>query len=247
MLVLFTDFGQPYTGQMRAVLAREAPGVPVIDLFTDLAAWDVRAAAYLLAAYCEAFPEDSVFLSVVDPGVGGDRAALAVAADGRWFVGPDNGLFTMIARRALGLRCWELLWRPERLSKSFHGRDLFAPVAARLTGGGREPPAGMAREIAFPAGPGDDWPDDLARVVYIDGFGNAITGLRAQTLDPAVTPKVRGQALSRGETFSDLAPGDAFWYENANGLVEIAVNQGRAADQLGLAVGDPVDMQRGFG
>ena len=156
MIVLFTDFGQPYTGQMRALLAREVPGTAVVELFTDLAAWDVRAAAYLLAAYGAEFPIGSIFLSVVDPGVGGERAALVIEADKRWYVGPDNGLFELVARRAEKLRCWQITWAPERLSNSFHGRDLFAPLAARLAGSWTEPPAEVGTEGPFPQGVGSD-------------------------------------------------------------------------------------------
>jgi hypothetical protein len=242
MIVLFTDFGQPYIGQMRALLAREAPGVPVVELFTDLAAWDVRAAAYLLAAYGAEFPAGSIFLSVVDPGVGSERAALVLEADGRWYVGPDNGLFELVARRAEKLRCWVITWVPERLSSSFHGRDLFAPLAAQLAGSWREPPPEVGTEGPFPQGAGSDWPDDLARVIYIDGFGNAITGLRARHIAPGRGLKVGGRELLQGRTFSDLAPGAAFWYENANGLAEIAINRGRASEVLGLAVGDGIEL-----
>ncbi|MDH3597421.1 MAG: SAM-dependent chlorinase/fluorinase, partial [Rhodospirillales bacterium] len=141
MIVLFTDFGLdgPYVGQMKAVLHAEAPGVPLIDLMADAPAFDARAAAYLLAAYAPAFPAGCVFLAVVDPGVGGPRLPLAVEADARWFVGPDNGLLAPTARRAEAARTWQVTWRPDRLSASFHGRDLFAPVAARLALG-EEPP-----------------------------------------------------------------------------------------------------------
>jgi S-adenosylmethionine hydrolase len=241
MIVLFTDFGLagPYVGQMKAVLQRAAPAVPVIDLFADAPAFDAQAAAYLLAAYAPEFPEGTVFLAVVDPGVGGTRAPLAVRADGRWYVGPDNGLFAMVARRAGAAQAWEITWRPERLSASFHGRDLFAPVAARLALG--EPPPGDERG-AFPPGdgPGADWPDDLGRIVYIDRFGNAMTGLRAAVLGPGARLEAGGRRLARARSFSDLPPGEPFWYENANGLAEIAVNRGRATDELGLAVGTGV-------
>src|SRR5436309_695810 len=101
MIVLFTDFGLegPYTGQMKAVLYRMAPEVPVIDLFADAPAGDPRRSAYLLAAYAAWFPESTVFLCVVDPGVGSDRAAVMVETNGRWYVGPGNGLFEIVQRR----------------------------------------------------------------------------------------------------------------------------------------------------
>ena len=101
MIVLYTDCGVagPYQGQVKAVLHQEAPGVPVIDLFANAPAHDPKAAAYLLAAYTGEFPEQTGFLAVIDPGVGGIRAPGVLEADGRWFVGPDNGLFEVVARR----------------------------------------------------------------------------------------------------------------------------------------------------
>ncbi|MGB8275192.1 MAG: SAM hydroxide adenosyltransferase, partial [Alphaproteobacteria bacterium] len=89
---------------------------------------------------------------------------------------------------------------------------------------------------------GGEWPDDLARIVYIDHFGNAMTGLRAATLAPGATLEVQGRSLERARTFSDVPPGTAFWYENANGLAEIAVAEGRAGESLGLRVGTPVEV-----
>ncbi|MFQ5775515.1 MAG: S-adenosyl-l-methionine hydroxide adenosyltransferase family protein [Kiloniellaceae bacterium] len=241
MIVLFTDFGPsgPYVGQMKAVLHREAPGVPVVDLFCDAPAFDPQAAAYLLAAYAPEFPAGTVFLAVVDPGVGGPRAPLVVAADGRWYVGPDNGLFAIVARRAAQARAWEITWRPARLSASFHGRDVFAPVAARLARG-EAPPGRERSEAETQRAPGADWPQDLARVVYIDHFGNAMTGLRAAGLASGAILEVAGRRLARARSFCDLPPGAPFWYENANGLAEIAVNRGHAARALGLAVGAEV-------
>ncbi len=235
MIFVFTDFGLegPYVGQMKAVLHREAPGVPVIDLIADVPPFQTQPAAYLLAAYTADLPAGSVCLCVVDPGVGGSRAALVVEADGRWYVGPDNGLLAIVARRAVAAKTWEIAWRPERLSASFHGRDLFAPVAARLARG--EAPPGDPKD-ATPAH-GRDWPDDLAKIVYIDRFGNAITGLRAETLPSGAALSVGGRPLERARTFSDVSPGTAFWYQNSSGLVELAVNQGRADQALRLAVG----------
>src|SRR5207247_5169191 len=178
MIVLFTDFGLagPYTGQVKAVLHHEAPGVPVADAPQS----NPKSAAYLFAAYAAWFPPGTVFLAVVDPGVGGERAALAVEADGRWLVGPGNGLVEILRRRAAHARLVEITWRPEGMSDSFHGRDLFAPVAARLARG--EAPPGERREGDFDRH--SDWPDDLGEIVYVDHYGNAMTGLRATMLSP---------------------------------------------------------------
>ncbi len=237
MIVLLTDFGLegPYTGQMQAVLHREAPGVPVVSLFADLPPFDPRGAAYLLAAYAGEFPLDSVFLCVVDPGVGGARGVCVLRADGRWYVGPDNGLLAIAARRAVHRQWWSVAWRPPRLSATFHGRDVFAPLAARLARG-EPPPDGP---VAAPA-VGADWPDDLDRIVYIDRFGNAMTGLRAATIPAGARLEVGSRRLPRARTFADVPRGDAFWYENANGLAEIAVHAGRADRTLGIAPRTPV-------
>ena len=239
MIVLFTDFGLqgPYTGQMKAVLHEMAPGVPVIDLFADAPAGNPKASAYLLAAYAQWFAPGTMFLCVVDPGVGGTRPPVILEADGRWYVGPGNGLFELVERRAAKARGWDIDWRPQRLSASFHGRDLFAPVAAMMARG--EPPPGRPRKEADRRG---GWPDDLAEIVYVDHFGNALTGLRAAMLPPKARLSAAGRVLERATTFSDRPPGAAFWYDNSNGLAEIAVNQGRADRDLGLAIGSPVEI-----
>jgi S-adenosylmethionine hydrolase len=239
MIVLFTDFGLqgPYTGQMKAVLHQMAPGVPIIDLFADAPAGNPKASAYLLAAYAQWFAAGTTFLCVIDPGVGGARPPVMLDADGRWYVGPGNGLFELIERRATKARSWDIDWRPQHLSASFHGRDLFAPVAAMLARG--EPPPGEPRQLADRR---LDWPDDLAEIVYVDHFGNAMTGLRAAKLAPNARLAAAGRVLERARTFSDRPPGTAFWYENSNRLAEIAVNRGRADRDLGLAIGSPVEI-----
>lgn len=234
MIALFTDFGVegPYTGQVQARLQQLAPGVPVINLFSDLEPYDVEAAAYLLPAYAAGFPPGTVFVCVVDPGVGGSRPGVVVNADGCWYVGPNDGLFAILARRAGRIACQELPTAVD-VSNSFHGRDVFAPVAAQLaTGLGVE-----ATEVKAACLEKPDWPDDLFGVVYVDRYGNAITGVRASTVDASQTLVVNGQKLKSAQTFSDVGEGEAFWYANSNGLVELAVNRGRADQVLGISVG----------
>jgi S-adenosylmethionine hydrolase len=239
MIVLFTDFGLegPYTGQVLAVLHQTAPGMTAIPLFADAPAGQPKPSAYLLAAYAAWFPAGTVFLCVVDPGVGGDRRAVIAEAGGKLFVGPDNGLFDIVLRRAAAPKLWEIAWEPPALSASFHGRDLFAPVAARLARG--EQLAGLAR-------PADDrsaergWPDDLAEIVYIDHYGNALTGLRGSQAPATARLKAGGRSIAPAATFSAVPKGEAFWYVNSNGLAEIAVNGGSAGAVLGLRIGSPV-------
>ena len=237
MIVLFTDFGLegPYCGQVEAVLQQQAPGVPVINLFSDLPAYDIQAAAYLLPAYAAGFPPATVFLCVVDPGVGGERPGAVIKADGCWFVGPDEGLFELLVRRASHLECWRLP-RAHGASSSFHGRDVFAPVAARLARDGV-----LDAEVVAPGRYAQtDWPDELFQVVYIDHFGNAISGVRATALEPGALLEINGHSLRAARTFSDVPEAEAFWYANSSGLVEIAVNRGRASEVLGARTGMPI-------
>ena len=238
MIVLFTDFGGdgPYVGQIEAVLARDAPGTRVIGLLNDAPAYDAKRSAYLLASLIDVFPSEAVFLCVVDPEVGGERAALVVEADERLFVGPDNGLFEILVRRATRRGAWTITWRPETLSQSFHGRDLFAPVAALIASGEEIP--GTAIDVESIRRP--EWPDDLDEIIYIDHYGNAMTGRRAATIPATVVVEAGHERMTRATTFSKVERGTPFWYENSSGLVEIAVNQGSASDQLGLVTGDAI-------
>ena len=243
MILLFTDFGHdgPYVGQMHTVLARDAPDQRVIDLMHDAPAHDPRAAAYLLAALAPEMPEGAVCVAVVDPGVGTDRPAVVIEADGRRFVGPGNGLLEIVQRRAASARQRRIDWRPERLSASFHGRDLFAPVAAMLARGdlpsGRDSAEGWRDAEDRP---GADWPDDLAEIIYRDRFGNAMTGLRAELCGPDTAFQLSGQTIRRARVFGEAPADEAFWYENSSGLVEIALRGGSAAALLGIGPGDPV-------
>jgi S-adenosylmethionine hydrolase len=244
MIVLFTDFGitGPYVGQMKSVLCQRAPTTPVIDLMHDAPTFDPQAAAYLLASLVCEFPQDSVFLCVVDPGVGSQRRPLIARINEHWFVGPDNGLFNIVAQRAPGngeVKWWEISWLPERLSSSFHGRDLFAPVAAMLANGETPPgqPVGVSPDRIY------RWPSDLEKIVYIDHFGNAMTGMRAASIDIDHIIAAGDRQLHWARTFADVAIGQGFWYENSNGIVELAVNQGRADEILRLSIGDAVTFQ----
>jgi S-adenosyl-L-methionine hydrolase (adenosine-forming) len=237
-IVLFTDFGlsDPYIGQVKAALARDAPDLSVIDLLNDVPAYAVKPAAHLLASLVPHFPQGSVFLAVVDPGVGSARLPVVVQADGYRFVGPDNGLLSVAAARARHARVERIAWSPAALSPSFHGRDLFAPVAARLAadkvpGGWLVPLARLS--VDFGAG-------DLGEVIYVDHYGNAMTGLRAASVPREAELTVAERRLPYARVFSDAKDDGPFWYENSQGLVEIAVNRGSAALALALEVGTTV-------
>lgn len=238
LIFLFTDFGAegPYLGQMEAVLRTHAPGVPVINLVSNAPCGDPRRSAYLLAALSRYCPVDSVILSVVDPGVGGERLPVALHADGCWFVGPDNDLFNSIALQASRTE-WHLIdWRPEVISSSFHGRDLFAPVAARIACND------FTWGQPWPGPDLQDWPADLTEIIYFDHYGNAIAGLRYRPEWDGRTLQVNGQSIPQAATFCAVEKGQAFWYRNSMGLVEVAVNQDRADRCLGLAVGMAIQL-----
>lgn len=237
MIVLYTDFGLqgPYVGQMKAVLHQQAPDQTLIDLAHDAPVFDARAAGYLLTAWGRDFPEDTVFLCVIDPGVGTDkRKPVIVRADQRWYTGPDNGLFHRLAMTARDLQAWEILWRPKHLSQSFHGRDLFAPVAATLSQGQMPDTAEIPTDHWRQCG----WPVQDYRCLYIDHFGNLITGVDASELNIDKILRLNGHDIPHADTFGNVQEGTAFWYENSSGLVEIAINRGNAAEELQAAPGD---------
>jgi S-adenosylmethionine hydrolase len=239
VILLFTDFGSagPYTGQMQAVINQLAPEAAVIPLVSDAPTANPVASSYLLAALRNSFPANSIFLSIVDPGVGGLRRAVVLYADGQYFVGPDNGLFNTIAVHSTGQPSWsEITWQPEICSNSFHGRDLFAPVAAALAEGRAD-----AMLAVFTQNSLQQWPADLAQIIYFDHFGNAMTGLRYTEAFFGKRLRVNNVSIQQAETFYTVPKGDAFWYKNANGLIEIAVNQGRAREQLSLGIGSKVE------
>jgi len=237
-IVLFSDFGLsgPYVGQMTAAVYRNCPDARVINLFADAPSFDPQASAYLLASYVAEFEPGTIFLCVVDPGVGSSRRAVVLEADGRLFVGPDNGLFSVIAKRAENVNTKEITWKPNWLSKTFHGRDLFAPIAAKIAKGESFPVVDMdsASLVGF------DWPRELQKVVYVDIYGNVITGLRALTIQRDTVFSVAGKKIHWAERFSSVQKGHCFWYENSNGLVELAVREGNASKLLGLEVGDEI-------
>lgn len=239
-IILFTDFGPtgPYLGQMESVLQQMAPKVPVINLLSNAPTANPRLSSYLLAALRHSFPVNSIFLAVVDPGVGGERLPVVLQADGQTFVGPDNGLLNTIAVQAKNT-CWsEIIWKPERCSMSFHGRDIFAPVAARLA-------SNAAADLLQPLHRNDlnEWPEDLAAVIYFDYYGNALTGLRYCAAFSGKILTINGLEIEQADTFGLVKEHQAFWYQNSSGLIEIAVNKGHAEQQLALKLGMRVVLQ----
>jgi len=240
MVILITDFGWqgPYVGQMKLAVATYEPQCSVIDLMHDLPRFNVRAASHLLPAYTTALPQESVVVAVVDPGVGSaEREAVMVEADGIWYVGPGNGLFDGVCATARHYSYWHITWRPTRLSSTFHGRDIFAPVAAMLASG--TSPEQLGEPSAWlPQG----WEEQLAEVIYIDRYGNCVTGLNAEKNPSLDQLLINELVVRRVQTFTDVPHGEALLYQNSSGLLEIAVNQGRADQLLDLAIGSPLKL-----
>jgi S-adenosylmethionine hydrolase len=238
-VVLFTDFGASdlYVGQVKAVIGTHAPRAQVLDALHAAPNFGIEPSAHLLAALAPEYPRGSVFLAVVDPGVGGPRDAIVVEADGRSFVGPDNGLLSLVWQRAIRRRCRRIVWRPERLSDTFHGRDLFAPVAARLSARTRLPRGWLVAkrrpDVVFDA-------RDLAAIIYVDHYGNALTGLRSAMLPRSAILRVGGRSVRHARTFEEAGRGGVFWHSNSLGLVEIAANRASAALALGLEAGSRI-------
>lgn len=242
LVTLTTDFGVGnYVAQVKGVLLSLNPTIRIVDVSHDVAPGDVREAAYLVETFVPAFPEASVHVVVVDPGVGSDRRAIAAYLAGRILVGPDNGVFTAFLDAAQEIR--EItnrdLFLPE-VSSTFHGRDVFAPVAAHLAGGGDLATVGPPLE-------GDPIrvPDLLTEgeegvVLSVDRFGNLITSFPSSLLEERPEATLAGPAATLGARhifFSDAEPGVDFLYAGSGGRIEVARNGESAADALGWGRG----------
>lgn len=237
MIFLFTDYGLqgPYIGQVETVLHQFAPNEKVIQLMTDAPRNKPKESAYLLSSLISRVPEGVILFCVVDPSVGsGEDKPVILKIDGRWYIGADNGLFDIVARQAREIEAYEITWKPESLSNSFHGRDLYAPVCAMIAN--RE----EVSSSSFAWQDRHHWPDDLNEIIYIDHFGNCMTGVRAGSFNKQLVLRVDHQEIVNGNTFSDVKKNKALWYENSNGLIEIAVNQGNAAELLELKIGSHI-------
>jgi S-adenosylmethionine hydrolase len=254
MIITFlSDYGltDAFVGVCHGVIARVCPSVHVIDLTHGVPRGDVRAGALILRGALAYVPV-GVHLAVVDPGVGGDRRAVALGTgDGRRLVGPDNGLLSLCFEPGGGVVEAVDIGRSrfalEPVSATFHGRDIFAPVAARLAAGSSlsevgEPcdPDGLVR-LELPGASVEDGVL-VAHAVYLDGFGNVQLDADACDLRPgeAVAISVRGESWPAvfGRTFADVPVGELVVYQDSDGFVAVALNQGSAAERLGVLVGD---------
>jgi hypothetical protein len=239
-IALVTDFGaSPYVGQIDLLLAAGHPRLPSVALISDLTPFRPDLAAYLLPALLRGMPERTLYMCVVDPGVGSERGVVAMHSGQDWFVAPDNGLLVPVVRRAgASARIWRVHWQPPGMTASFHGRDLFTPLAQHIAAG-RLP---CATRIPPDVLVGMDEPESGSLVCHIDHYGNAISGLWAAEVAPDTVIALADRRIRRARTFSDVPVGEPFWYENAFGLLEIAVNQGRADTLLHLQPGDPIPL-----
>lgn len=240
-ITLLTDFGTAdgYVAEVKGVLTTLATGVPILDMSHDVPNHDIEFARLTLARYWKRFPAGTVHLVVVDPGVGSSRAAIAVESDGRFLVGPDNGvlspsLFALDAR---------VVTMPvdATASPTFHGRDVFAPVAARLAMGesifsvGEPNIDPIRRRTPQPTRNADGAME--GEVLTIDRFGNAITNLLARDIS---TVFVANHAVRVVRTYADATEGELIALTGSSGLLEIAVRDGHAASRLRLMRGQKV-------
>ncbi len=241
LITLLTDFGTAdgYVAEMKGVLYSLVPDATVVDLSHDIPAHDVELARLTVARYWRRFPARTVHLVVVDPGVGTTRAALAVHADGRSFVGPDNGVLSPAL--LLGDAQAVVLPVPAAVSRTFHGRDVFAPAAAALASGapvqslGEAAVSPVVRRTREPTRREDG--AILGEVIAIDRFGNAITnlvGVRAGVVAAA------GRPVPVRATYADVASGAPVALTGSSGLLEVAVRDGSAHSTLALKRGDVV-------
>jgi S-adenosylmethionine hydrolase len=263
LLALLTDFGEAdgYVGVMKGVALGIAPGLPLVDLTHAIPPQDVAAAAWVLHTSWRSFPVGTLFLCVVDPGVGTARRAVALLIEGNCFVGPDNGLFSYVLETATPEGAVVLdqprFHRPQP-SATFHGRDIFAPCAAHLAAGVPLVDIGSALDPAAlvrlpPLAPTWETAKDTpsspilrARIAHIDHFGNLITSIGAALASeilatPAARVRLGGKEIAaRAPTFAEGPAEAPCLVRDSSGYLAIAVRNGSAAALLGAARGDPV-------
>jgi S-adenosylmethionine hydrolase len=254
VITLTTDFGtrDTYVAEMKAAILAITRDVHLVDITHEIAPHDVLEGALALEAAAPSFPTDTIHVAVVDPGVGTARRGLAVAAREGVFIGPDNGLFTPFlgGPRWTAFEISEREFRRTVVSRTFHGRDVFAPAAAHVARG--LAPARLGPPVADPVRL--PWPEAReargairGAVVHVDRFGNLVTSISAEalaSLGPSVSVRVAGRALRLVETYGELARGRAGALLGSHNRLEIAVNAGNAAAVLGAQRGSPVIVSR---
>jgi S-adenosylmethionine hydrolase len=250
IITLTTDFGlfDPYVGIMKGVILGIAPNVQLVDITHDIRSYDVLEAAFAIETTYRYFPEGTVHLAVVDPGVGSARRPIAAVSHGHRFIGPDNGVLSAIFENEVyHIENNSLFLNP--VSRTFHGRDIFAPVAAHLARGIPVQSVGprifdfVQEPLPKPSHNGRKL---IGTVLRIDKFGNVITNLRRIDVGSEFTIRVAGLPITRlCRTFSQAEPGQFFAVEGSTGYIEIALNQGSAAERLGVARGAEIEVESG--
>ena len=251
IITFTTDFGSRdgYAGAMKGVVLSMAPEARLVDITHGVPAQDVSAGAVALAQAAPLYPAGSIHIAVVDPGVGGRQADILVEAGGSLYVGPDNGVLSLATRAPR--RIWRIDapgFRREPVSPTFHGRDVFAPTAARLATGAGPAEAGPPLEAMVELGrPGVQRRGGVVEgeVIHVDAFGNLITSLPAETVAAApggeLLIEVEGAEgtfePTFGRTFSDVDPGALIAYVGSGGQLEIARRDGSAARRMGAERG----------
>ncbi len=256
IITLTTDFGyrDPFVGIMKGVVSAINPAAAVIDVTHGVAPQDVTGGALALAAAVDFFPEGTIHVAVVDPGVGGNRRPVLLETDRACYVGPDNGLMSLAAgrqrlTRVIHLSNPEYHLRPT--STTFHGRDIFAPAAAHVSGGvppeqlGETVEAFEKLHIPAPQRQGDNRVE--GQVIYVDGFGNLTTNLRREDLErfePGHVSVRVGDRVIRGlsPNYASAGTGNYLALVNSWGLLEISRCNGNAQAALGAGVGARVAM-----
>lgn len=242
VITLLTDFGQrdSYVAEIKGAALSVASAATLVDVSHDVPLGSVVAAQYLLARTWHRYPPATVHVAVVDPGVGTARRAIAASAKGHYFVAPDNGLLTPVLEGAAVVE----LPVPEDASATFHGRDVFAPAAARLALGQElsrlGPPVTDPVLVPLPR-PREEQGAVVGQVVYIDGFGTLITNVPGAALAGAGLVIVGGEfAAPVGRTFADVDLGALVAFVGSGGTVEVAARERSAAQALGVGVGAEV-------
>lgn len=256
LVTLTTDFGTSdyYVGAMKAVMLSLNPDLKLIDISHDVGPQDLMAGAWLLKHSAYLFPEGTVHLVVIDPGVGTERRPIALRHKGHVFVGPDNGLFSLVtdneAIEGVELRN-QHFWRTENPSSTFHGRDIFAPVAAHIASGvplSELGPAISTLDVFHWAMPTNDKKGIQGWVVHIDRFGNLITNIREEMvreLGPLESLRIYvGTQILRGvvDTYASVAAGEIVALFGSSATLEVAVNKGNAAEMMGVYQGAPISI-----
>jgi S-adenosyl-L-methionine hydrolase (adenosine-forming) len=228
-----TDFGSgsPLVAAMKGVVLAGCPTAVLVDVSHEVPRFDVSAGAFMLFAGTRHFGGGSVHLAVVDPGVGSTRRRLILQAGGRFYIGPDNGLFAIVIEEVGMQRVHELAPRPHG-APTFEGRDVFAPAAASLASGV------PIESLGPPADPPTALPDSGPRVLWTDGFGNLVTNLKP----PVRALRVHHHAITAtAKTYAEARPGEAFVYVGSMGYLEIGVREARADKLLGARAGMGVE------